>query len=345
MSKIDGFKRLILQMLICSFAFIIVSCITTISGNSIFVIITNFEFPNIIGQAVSYGLFFINLFFWFSIALDMYRKEVVFVLIFYIPFFLMSIYYDENSLVASTILPCMYLLFVGAKLKRLKQTVINSAVFLAITSIYQVLSLLAKTSIFTFGYTETSTEVLSTYSIDLVLFYCILFLYGRYLYYERKQSNRLFRKYSILAKDFKNVQLDEEDIQALKEWDELTPFQTFKAVLILTLFQIFQMSLVFVLCILGGAWVECIFIMAAFFFASNVIKRRWHSHSVLACTLITAFLFYTLSRLALPLNVSILACMLEGFILTFALYRVDVNVDNYRQLKEKVKPQDKETPP
>lgn len=321
--KLSGVGQLLITLIICSLLATVVPLLFDVSKNYLIPSIN--LIPQVLGSTVEFILFYINLFFMFSISLNKFGKSIYLALIGYLPLYIIVQWISPNTLVSSTLMPFIYIVVFGKIYSDGLATFTRSLLFLGLVAIYQMTSMYVRLGTFNLGYTEVDINTLSIYSIDLLLFYAIIYVYRRYSTYDKFKLNYSTNgwKHLIYSENFRIPRTDLEDQQIINQVTQLPRKDLAKVIIVATLFQLLQIVIIFTLCIIGGVWMECLIIMLGYLGATTVVKRRWHCSSVVVCTAVSALMFYVAGRSTIPSNISIIFSVIVGFLLAILLFLID----------------------
>jgi hypothetical protein len=192
------------------------------------------------------------------------------------------------------------------------------AVYLVLGS-YQYLSLVAKTGSFVLSYNYIGFYEELIFSVDLIIFTAIFYCLGG----ERHYADQL----AIYTKEIEVSTDDHEDVVAEAQFRALTGFRRAKALFLLVGLQLFQWALILAICFLGSVFVKGLVASAAFVIYGAIIKKRWHSNSILVCTVTSTLMFYISAKAIPSFATSQLLPILAGLFLIFALFEVAMHAE------------------
>lgn len=279
--------------------------------------------------AISFILFFINIFFVFGITLDIKPKMALLLSVAYTPLYLALVMIRQDALITTVLAPfSVCLIYAIAKRISIRKVLIRYLILSCCVIGYQYISFIVKSglSVTDYGITLDSISKIF-YQIDQYILMALLYL-------------KVGVDFAILplelvvrAKDIEHATQDDEDLDAIKEFQALSKRKRIKTSVLLLAFQVFQLFCVLLVCMIGDRLLEGILILAGFFASGFVIKKRWHSNSLIVCTLSSVLMFYLSSRAILPANISMFMPIVIGLVISYSLYRVAVYTEEHNALK------------
>jgi hypothetical protein len=141
---------------------------------------------------------------------------------------------------------------------------------------------------------------------------------------------------SFSPEDFQSPTHDHEDDLAVEAWNRLQGFAKAKAIALLLIYHVIQVMIILALCRIGNVFIEGICIVTSFLVYGFVIKRRWHSKSLLICSSISFAMFYVAARSIPSVHYSKFIPIVIGLLLVYSLYRVSIYVESH-ELKQVIK--------
>lgn len=193
----------------------------------------------------------------------------------------------------------------------LLESVLVSLIFIA----YQRITML---------YKNINPHILVTYnfvadkllSVDLYMLLIITILYnfkkGGYIY------DRWFKFLVLLPKRIfskKSLQQNQKPIQKVKDETNEIGFKIFIVVL-----SIFQFTLVGTVCyFVNNVVLEYVIITISFFILRPIFGKSYHADRVIKCTTLAMVVFTTVTRLALPLEITVLFNVFLGLIVAYMM--------------------------
>ena len=240
--------------------------------------------------------------------------------------------------IITSLVPVLWLISLSIYLKRFKSTIKQLCVWVPLILIFQYVLLQTRMDCFTIGYNGIGVYFSLVLAVDMLIFYTVIYILGGVKHYELAfQSGwKSCNKYLLYSEDFQYPEHDQEDCVAIEEFNNLIGWRKVSAVVLLFGFQGLQWLLILAVCRIGNVFWEGLIISTSFLVHGIVVKKRWHSDSVLCCTIMGAALFYTTARLGPPLQITQLTPVVLGLLLVFAMYKVAVYTGEYKQLKKYV---------
>ena len=281
-------------------------------------------------ECIKAALFGVQLFLVFSYSLNDYSKGAVKATL---PFWAFAVILQLfcKGMLVSTVLPILYMMAISIKQKDNFATAARMLSVMALLLGYQLLMLPIKAGRESIGYHAIDTYQWLMMSIDLTILALLIYAIGGLHYYvelvlqlgdKRRGLARLF------PESVNDAKLDNEDLQAVERWQALVGFRKLQAVATLLAFQLLQWLAVVGCCLLGNVGIEGALISLSFLCHGMVVHRRWHSNSVMACTVASAILFYIAARSCILFAYSQFFCIVVGMLLVYAMYRLAILVDN-----------------
>lgn len=163
------------------------------------------------------------------------------------------------------------------------------------------------------GAMQSSANQMLMYSIDVLLLYLVFYCIG---------GERHYVEHSVRSEDFQSADHDPEDRAAIEAFQKLRGFAKLKASALLLVYHVAQCILIYAICRVGDRGVECLVLVPSFIFFGWIIKRRWHSKSLLVCTGVTVGMFYVAARALPAFKYSQFLPVIAGLLLAYSLYQV-----------------------
>jgi len=188
-----------------------------------------------------------------------------------------------------------------------------------------VITEIYKLNIFKVGFDFSFFQLLIL-TIDLVVFLVVIYCTGGVKY--------ALGKYHILSENIQTPKLDSEDLAEIEACKQLRGFKRIKAISLLLSFQSIQWAIVLLVCSIGDVLIEGLAITVSFVVFGTVIKRKWHSQSILICTISSAVIFYTAARFAPSYRYTQLLPVVIALLISYASYRVVVIQEDFERIKK-----------
>ncbi|MCL2053800.1 MAG: hypothetical protein FWG90_05075 [Oscillospiraceae bacterium] len=321
----------ILNLTLCLFLFSALCCFVAFHlGFRVFLIEGDLNIPAWLEFSLTAVLFYINLFLIGSFIIDEYNFRTALKLMLpYFGFDLACSILIENAysyaFLFTGVLPFVYMLVLSFKRKNFKSAVKRLCRAYMIIAIFQVITEIYKLNIFKVGFDFSFFQLLIL-TIDLVVFLIVIYCTGGVKY--------ALGKYHILSENIQTPKLDSEDLAEIEACKQLRGFKRIKAISLLLSFQLIQWAIVLLVCSIGDVLIEGLAITVSFVVFGTVIKRKWHSQSVLVCTISSVVIFYTAARFAPSYRYTQLLPVVIALLISYASYRVVVIQDEFERIKK-----------
>lgn len=219
---------------------------------------------------------------------------------------------------------CYILLFLLIFRKnKYKINFLRALIVVIIVCIYQPLSLLVKTNIFNLTFNYLNTIDMLLFSIDLFLFYGILYLTfnkGRYNNYVGMVEMVLRRIFKPIRKNKKETQ--QVNLAGLTLIGKIIFFSVVIAA------QLFQFAIILLIAKINNRVIEVVVLAACLIpLRTFILRDTLHAKTFLGCTAVTCFTFWMLMRFTLPLSISIFSGVIVTCLLVLVMYYIATNVD------------------
>lgn len=279
-------------------------------------------------------MFLINMYFVFSISLNRYDNKIIYMCIGYIPIYILSVKFIGTNLISSTILP---FITVGIIAKSNKVNVCkafkNLLLFYLITAIYQQISGYIKLRVFNFTYYAMNLYQWLLYSLDLYIFYFIYLMevknYAKYFICTNTKS---IPKIGGLSKEnLSDSQNKDDGITVLLNQCSNLKQKVILFIMVMSL-QLAQLAVVLLIGTLNNMLFETIIMLLVFWISRSTMGKSWHSDRLSVCSMVTFTSFFILTKISLPIEISMFCCILLGMCFAFILYKayyIKAKVDGY----------------
>ncbi|MCL1974534.1 MAG: hypothetical protein FWG61_00055, partial [Firmicutes bacterium] len=336
----NGTKKIVLCFSFLIFTSLISAYIMFLLGNRFFLLPDyNFNIP-FFNDAIQIILFSINMFFVLSICMDIYSKKIFLHLFIVMIMYCIAVFVcdllDWNLLFASSAIPIIYVMLFSINSENRKYKIKRTLIICSIMAIYQPLSLYIKCGVFNLGDVNSLSSLGHIlYSIDLFIVYLLVYLY------KGGDDNALASKLSLGSEAFDtsehlNAEEQKEFDGLMTEYKYYPSWKKARTIILLFAIQILQLFVILGICAIGNKFVVSLVLAPAFLLFSIVIKKRWHSESVVVCTFVSASLFYIAACFTIPLKYSLFAVFLSAFFLVYALYRIAAYTEAYESMEVKL---------
>lgn len=209
-----------------------------------------------------------------------------------------------------------------------KDKLIIFAIVFSLITAYDYLAFNVKINLFEWQLNNLNTIDKLIFSIDLFLFYGIL-----YLTFNKKgvKSNGLE---NILGKFFRPINKPKQEIQQVSPKNlNFTGKLIFFSIVIFA--QLFQFALVLLIAKINNRVIEVVVITAALVpLRTFILKDTIHAKTFWGCTVITCFIFWALIRLTPPLSVSIFSGIIVTCLFVLVLHYIAIQNFNIYAMSE-----------
>jgi hypothetical protein len=278
------------------------------------------KLPEIVSNWTAWLFYNIHIYLLSGFILNIYGRKLLRVLF---PLFTIDIFFrliivhvvpvpPEVSTIVLVLYWAACAIYFGTK----KNTAINFLKYMLILLAYQAVMLVIKTGHFNLGYNMLSIYENLMVCIDNLIFTALLYGIGGEQYGRRALERILHSEEIDTPSD------DKEDCDEVDAWRQLQGFVRFRAMALLLLFQLFQWALILFVCKIGDVFVEGVVISGSFVVYGLFVKNRWHSKSLIVCTLTTCAMFYLAARAIPAFGYTQLMPVVVGLLLIYGLYRV-----------------------
>ncbi len=261
-----------------------------------------------------------------------YTARAAYVFICFIPLSLLTNEFINYALgmIGTTLIPVLYVItvysIINKNAKVTLQLVARTIFILAASTAYQLAIMLFKLTAI-----HTSSSTFSTYewlvcSVDMCLLLLLFYALGGINSYEEKRSISWPRswEHSVFPEDLEAARLDQLDIDELTKWQQMRGHLRVAAVALLILIQTVQWSIILVVCAIGNVFIEGLILTVCFVVFGFVVQRRWHTNSVIKCTLLCSLTFYLAAKAIPSFGYTQIMPVIVGMILIYASYRASL---------------------
>lgn len=272
--------------------------------------------------SINSSLFMVNMYFTISICLNTDSKKTFKYMLWYIPIYIIPHFITIPSFLTSVVLPFGFVLIINKN----KRTIINIITFSTVTIAYQLISGYIKFFGFGFNVYNGNSILALIYAIDLFLFFII---YKRVVNY-----NGLDCKHLVFPEK-KSIQQNAELSKETLDLSDLSRKQKFMFLFLASGYQVFQLLVVLAIGLINNMFVELILILPMFWFGRKILKQSWHSDTLWICSLATFGGFYTLTKVVLPLHISLFSIITLTGLFIYLLHRLGVNDERLQELESR----------
>lgn len=277
----------------------------------------------------NFAMFMINMFFVFTVSFCVLDKRIWYILAGYgIIYIIFSFTPWGHTLFFSTLLPIFYVVIV-AKLKfnnEFNKILIRHGLFMLVVPIYQQISGYIKFMNMGLQYYKCNPLMLFVYSIDLYLFYSLIYMEVNN--YARRSGKHLVCTEAVSISV--NIEPDEQAFQ--QQIASVSPAQRFVFNALCQFFQIFQLAIVLLIGLINNMCIELLIMLAVFFLGRRMLGTSWHSKKLSVCSAVTFGGFYILTKLTLPLNISLFSCIALSAGFVYILHHAGLHEIKYNAL-------------
>lgn len=327
-------KILTLTLSLCLLV-LFVSYISWILGYRGLVMMQYYYLPHDMSVLLSYVLFYVHSILLVGILLDVYSTKLFSYALIPLVFNLVGAQLGLDLSIVTFASTILVLTVLGVCTKSLKQVLKRILVYIPVTLVVQYVLLQARTLNFVVGYNGVGVYMSLVLSIDLIILYLIVFALRGEKYYAKLVTTGS-DKLVLYSQDIEDPNHDEEDLRELEDFAKLVGWKKFISIMVLFGLQSLQWLVILVICAIGNVFWEGLLITASFVIHGIVIKRRWHSNSVLGCTLVGALMFLVAARFSPPSYVTQFVPILLGLLLLYMLYRVSLYTGEYQKIQKYV---------
>lgn len=326
-------REKVLGVTICLFAVtVIATYFSWLLGFQGFLLVGNINVSYTIQYIVNNILFYISFAPWVGISINEYSSQLIkFTLPYMIISNILSIF-CTGTFLASVVMPNIYILVLGLIRKDFKGTFKRNFITVTILVLYQILASFLKLNTIPLNQNNFSVFQQWAFTVDYIIFAIVLFLFGGGYYSSNKQS--------FNAKSQETNDSGDESSKIFKEFSSLSKWErTFTMILFFGI-QVLQMIIILLICNLVGAMsLKFLIIMASFLIHGIFLKERWHSNSIIVCTLLSSSMFFVAASLTPSFFTFQLIPIIMGLLLVYSLYKIKIMQDKktFTKWKETIK--------
>lgn len=326
-------REKVLGVTICLFAVtVIATYFSWLLGFQGFLLVGDINVSYTIQYIINNILFYITFVPLVGISINEYSSELI---KFTLPYMVISnilTIFCSGTMLVSMIMPSIYILILGLIRKDFKGTFKRNIIISSIIIVYQVLASFAKLNILPLNQNDLSVFQQWVFTIDHIIFLIILFLFGGGYYSSSK--------YFLCSKSQKTNDSCNESSEIFKEFNSLSKWErTFTIVLFFGI-QILQTIIILLICnLVGNITFKLLIIMVSFVIHGLFLKERWHSNSIIVCTLLSSSMFFVAASLTPSFFTFQLIPIIMGLLLVYSLYKIKIMQDKktFAKWKENIK--------
>ena len=298
-----------------------------------FLIAGSVDVPLWVEILTTHLLFYLEIFVLISVSTKIYSRKIF---NYFIPLVAVDVLVCQlimsmtsvDTMAVSSLLPLIYVLVCVIIKGNAPRGALRAFVVFAVVGVYQALSIFLLTGTFTFAYNYVSFYQRLVFAIDMSICWALIYFYNLGGCDESKT------KLSFLdEKIYENHKgSDDESVWLSK----LSPRQRAAAYCFdFLVFQIPQWLFILFVVHLGNAFLRGLAITVSFVCHGFIIRKKWHSNSIIVCSLASAAMFYVAARALPPYRYTQLLPIVVGLLLLYALYRVANYQEEARARQEK----------
>lgn len=283
----------------------------------------------------------VNVFFMLSVCLNMYDKRIikhVAILVCIVGVsYTMCYYFELPVVIATGSVPFAYAMAYATIHKKSMRLVTTTIGYSICVIVYQAISIPVKIGVVRIGYNAVSPLELALFSIDMYLFYALIYVW------KGGDSNavdfaglHIFDSEAFIAATESDEEITERMVLE-SEYKKMPWFKRMRVIVRFFSMQVAQLIVVVGICRLSSDILTIAILLVSFYVFGQVIRNRWHSNSILVCTLTSATMFFIACRLTIPLQYSLFFSFVIAFLMVYALYRVQKHVDHDNEMNRKIK--------
>lgn len=284
-----------------------------------FLLVGNIEVPILVQNFVDGMLFYATFLPLVGISLNEYSIKLIGLTI---PFMIVASIVcslTTETFFMSMIAPIIYILLIGLLRKDFKSTLKRTIVISIIVILYQIPTSFIKLNCLPLNQNNFSAFQKWVYTIDFVVFMIILFLFG---------GGITYGKHIFHAKSKETYDNCNESSEIAKEFSSLSKWERIFTMILFFGIQILQTIVILVICnFVTSITLKLLIIMASFLIHGQFLKERWHSNSIVACTLISSSMFFVSASLSPSFFTFQLIPIVIGMLLVYSLYKIKVMQD------------------
>lgn len=329
---------------------LLVAYLMWINGSNYFFIDSSIHGNNLfVNFVVCILLFLINIFFIAGISLNCYDKKIVWITLGYLPLYMIVNMFPEHALALTMIVPFIYVSTIAMlgkesiKLK-LKKILVCAILVLTLQIFEWITSLIKFNGISLEQRMDISILGKIVYSLDMFFSYTLAYVMkggerhvGLVLENIYKRSESMVRWISTNGKSTIES-CDPELIELRQKYNSLDKWQKAYAKLRMGTVLVFQYLLVAGVCLFfNDRLYEALIIIPMHLMFRSSFRTQYHSDSIAWCTTVSVFLFYVVTALTIPHNISMFFNVLVGLITATVMWLAGERQEYVAGLEEKIK--------
>lgn len=325
----DKQNKLFASIGICFTAVLTIAFVLTCAGLIDLRIVGEIKIDPKLNAVADFVMFAINIFFWFSFALCVFDKRMIYAILAYIPIYIVSVQLinADNAMIFNSLIPIIYIVST-ARLRfkdELIKIILRMNLWVIIVSPYQQIGKYIKMSNPNFLYSDYNILTKFIYSIDLYLFYILMHWVVMKYVESPFRPFRFLKSYcqEILAEsrrnkeDVSDLTIKQRRVFCLLAWAYviIQPFIVLGANVLVNKFFHF----------LGGFYmgaVELVISWIALELCRLSLGKTFHSKNPIICNAVSLAVFFAISRLGIPLHISLFFNIALVAIMALAIHRL-----------------------
>lgn len=324
-------KLLVVDLMLCAIILLMAFFLTMFKIIDLKVI-KDIEINPILDFIGSLFLYNISMFFIYSLALRLFNKKIIIILLINMPIYFISFLIFKDSMITSTIIPFIYIIICNMILYKNKTwkyrllCIIYSLVSFVIIGIIQVLTGYIKLDGFQMEIYSINFIGASIYSIDVHILSLIVYLiYKEVMNYENlglvEERNISSESVSIS----KNEKSSEENL----DLSDLSKKQKLIFWCMAMGYQGLQLGTVVAIGFINDTIFELIAMLVTFWIGKKILGKCWHSNKLSICSLITIASFYIMTKITFSFPISLFMCVILSSSFTYGLYLIALKQEKY----------------
>lgn len=327
-NRAQQLNRLVFSVWICCTFTLIGIFILTWLGIINLRIVAEIKIDSRINAVSDFIMFIINIFFWFSCALHIFDKRIAYVLLAYVPIYITSVKLinDKNSMIFNSLIPIAYITLIS--MLRFEntfiKTILRTGFWVISVCPYQQISKFIKMANPNFLYSDYNILTKFIYSIDLYLFYILIhWVVIKYVESPFRWSGFLKGYCQNVLSEIRNNREDVSDltVRQRRVFSFLTLIYFAIQSFIVLGINIFTNKLFH---FLGGFYlgaIELIIAWIALELCRLALGKTLHKPPLI-CNVISLCFFFLISRLGLPLHISLFFNIIVAALIAYLIHKL-----------------------
>lgn len=290
------------------------------------------RFSDSVEYVCKFTMFMLNLFFAVGIILRIRPRQALIITIGYIPIHvLLCLAFKPGScfdFVVTVLAPFSYIIVINLFKRYLpfKSMLAGLFLFIACLGLFQQITGFIKLQKYGIGYFGVNSLTLFLYSADQYLF--LILYYVEVIIYGLVGFASIHLKADGVQPDFETSR---ETMR--QEIANLNAKGKFIFKLLAMSYYLFQLFVVLLIGFINNTAIEIFLMLVAFFLGRKALGKSWHSKKLSICSLITFTGFYILTKITLPITVSLFSCIALASCFVWLLYEAAIKEEEFNTLK------------